>query len=234
MDSVGRAARLLGRCVSVVGAMISLAAIVIVLLIVVVWNRHNGYSVDTLEIIGAMLGASSLALTLSVIAGFDEGSRFRIIWCRVQRSIGIGSVVLMSALWAGHAWWVIDGAHHVDKVAASELLLSQIVEMGASSGQRALYVSIDSRDVRAGLVSELTNKHPKLSVRSIGELTAQQRTDGYAGPNSMIVNISGYSFPAWRVVQVSYTWNRCWGAVDYFYDSATWRRMGQSSGAGCM
>lgn len=222
------------RCVVIAGGALSIGGVVCAALVSRILARENGWPVDGLEVIGATLGVSWIALSLSVIVGARPESRLRERWQGGLQYVGLGSVALMSALWVGHAVWVIDGSRHLDVERTSELLLRQIVNENTQTGAWTLAVSVDNRDIGPVLAADLIAAHPGLSIESANAHKINDLNEGAASLPADVLRINGYSYPAWRVVQVSFMRNWCWGAVDYIYIWGRWVRMGRSIGGGCL
>ncbi len=201
---------------------------------VVLFGRH-GISIDTAEVGLGGVGLSWVLFSLAISVRQKLAAERRAKWLEVNACVS-GAVVLLSSLaFCGHALWVIDGVRHVDTWDPAEDFLKQFVHERQASGLpiHVLYASIKGRDVPSYLDRELKRIGNGLIVKPISSLPEGVKGSGFAGKDSEMVEVGVVSYPAWHVVQVGYTYARCWGASDYFYFRDRWYPMGPSGRQGC-
>lgn len=192
-----------------------------------------GLAISTLELIGALAGISAMSWCLVLQARAGDDLPKRILSCRVQACAGLGFIGAGALMLIGHAYWQAIGVTQADVYEAAETLAAELVVSNAQQGIATIYVEINGHPLRPELVASLRERMPGVSVRPASDLTPAQRVRGVVdgGSRNDLIDIRGFSYPAWRVVEIKY----CGGAgVDYFYYHKHWIRMGATLSGGCI
>lgn len=196
---------------------------------------RNMLAIETLEIIASLIGGAICCWMIERwISPLMTGAAREKFYKR-QFWVGLMVAIAFTGFLAGNAYWQAIGSRHVDPYDAAEKLIKEYVATTQSSGNgpTAIYVSIQNQPIRPDLAAMLESKHPGIAIRSVDRLNPQQQSDRSAGPGADIVRIVGFSYPAWRVVQVRFTSGGCSHSLNYFYFDNRWLRMGESIGGGC-
>ncbi len=194
----------------------------------------NALAVDTLEIIASLVGA---AICCFLCLQRMSPTAYSFSWEKLYKRqfwIALTCVAAWTLSLMGHAHWQAIGSRSVDVYDAAENLVQELVAQRNEQHINTIYVSVQNHPVRPDLVADLEKRYRGVKILPIDQLTQQQRNQGYAGERADIIEIDGFSYPAWRVVEMRFTYARCSEAQDYFYFNDRWLRMGVSVGGGCI
>lgn len=190
-------------------------------------------AVDTMEFCGALIGVSWLSLSLAINLASSTESKWRGRWRTAQRIVGLVTIVMVTLALLGHVWWMAEGASYTDAYSANIAFVQSFLSAKHRQGPHTVFISVNDNDLTGEMASRLIRQHPGLTIRSVKELRHPDQTTTSGEPRPDVLRVKTNSFPAWRVVRVTYQAEGCWGARDYFYVGGAWRVIGESLASGC-